>query len=66
MSFEIGDAQIVHETEDSLFIEAPKFGGDSVCIPMRQVWFSESDAKKVGDVGTIVVSDWLAKKRGWV
>ena len=37
---------------------------DEVWIPKSQIQ-EESEVHGKGDVGTLVVSDWLEKERGW-
>jgi hypothetical protein len=41
-------------------------GSDEVWIPKSQIREDDSEVTDVGDVGTLVVSMWLAEERGWV
>lgn len=65
MPYEIEDAEIVHKKGDAVLVEAPEFDEDGEWIPYSQI-HDHSYVYKVGDKGTLIIKDWLARKRGWI
>jgi hypothetical protein len=64
MSFEIENVRCVRETDKAILVEAPDFD-EPQWVPQSQV-DDNSEVYKLGTVGTLVVSDWWAKKQGWM
>lgn len=63
-SFEIADAMVKAETEKAILVTAP-FLDEETWVPQSQV-ADESEVWKRGDMGTLVVTAWFARQRGWV
>jgi hypothetical protein len=59
----IGDGEGLRETAEAVLIYLDDVG-DEVWIPRSQIHES-SDVQDEGDVGSVVVTNWLAKERGW-
>ena len=54
-----------NDTEKAIMVRFPP-DGDAAWIPKSQINFDKSEIKSVGDMGYLVVSKWIAKKKGWV
>ncbi len=65
MSFEIDDAEVVGETPNGFWIQAPIFDED-VFVPESQIHEDSEVSKSANNSGTLIVKDWLAEKRGWI
>jgi len=64
MAFEIEGARCIHEKGDAILVEAPDFD-EPEWIPQSQI-DDDSEVYKRGTEGTLIVTDWLAEKRGWL
>lgn len=64
MAFEIENAKCVHEKGKAILVEAPDFD-EPQWIPQSQVT-DDSEVWKPGTEGTLIVTDWLAEKEGWL
>lgn len=65
MTYEIHDAKVVGETDKGFWIEAPEFDED-VFVPESQITDDSDISKTANRSGTLVVTDWLAEKKGWL
>lgn len=69
--YDIDDAVCIHESDKAILITAPVFGDDrngkpvEVWIPQSQIT-EDSEVWKVGDTGTLIVTEYLAEQRGWI
>lgn len=61
---EIENARCVAETAQAICVTAPDFDEDE-WIPQSQI-DEDSDVYKKGTDGTLIVSDWYARKKGWI
>jgi len=64
MAFEIGDTRCIQETSQAILVESPELD-EAEWIPQSQVE-DESEVYRKGDEGVLIISDWLAEKRGWL
>jgi hypothetical protein len=62
MTFE--DCECVGETDKAILVNVPDLD-DEVWVPKSQL-DDDSEVYKLGTDGTLVVSDWLAEKKGWL
>ena len=62
--YEIEDAEARKETPKALLVEAPCWG-EAQWIPQSQI-HPDSEVFELGGKGTLVVTMWLAKQKGWV
>jgi len=63
MSYEVENAKAVGATDKGIWVQADDFDSDEF-IPQDQI-DDNSEVYKKGTEGTLIVSDWLARKRGW-
>lgn len=63
MSHAIENARAVGSTDKGLWISADDFD-ENEFIPQSQI-DDDSEVYKEGHEGTLIVSDWFARKRGW-
>jgi hypothetical protein len=63
MSFRIENARATGETDKGIWVVADDLD-DSEFIPQSQI-DDDSEVWKKGDEGTLIISDWLARERGW-
>jgi hypothetical protein len=63
MNVEIEDVLVVKETERAVLIKLDEGRGDQFWIPKSEIK-DDSDAMEEGDVGTLVISEWLAEQKG--
>lgn len=61
--YRVENAECIEKRDKAILVEAPDFDGPE-WIPQSQV-HEDSEVYKLGDKGTLIVSDWLAKQRGW-
>jgi hypothetical protein len=59
---EIYDVVCKHATDKAILVE---IDGEEVWVPQSQV-DEDSEVYQKGDEGTLIVSEWFAKQRGWV
>jgi hypothetical protein len=59
----VGPLVCVKETEKALLV---KFEGVETWVPKSQVIGSESEVNEQGDQGMLVVTEWIAKEKGWM
>ena len=52
-------------TKAILFRESEKFGGEEYWVPRSHI-HDDSEVWKQGDEGMLVVTEWLAIKKGWI
>ena len=64
MSFILSDVEVIQQTDSAILVEAGILD-DDVWVPNSQV-DDESEVHKMGDSGDLVVSDWFARKKGWL
>jgi len=65
MKFEIEDAEAVRDSGKALLVESPEFDDDGEWIPQSQI-HDDSEVYKEGHTGTLVVTAWFARKKGWL
>lgn len=60
------DAKVIKEGENALLVEVldDSLDEDEVWIPFSQIT-KDSEVTGEGDEGTVAVTDWLARERGW-
>ena len=69
--YDIEDAIVIHETqpghknEGALLIKAPVFGDEKVWIAKSQIT-EDSEVFEAGTSGTLSITEWLAKQKGWL
>lgn len=55
--------ECIASTDKALLVYVPDLG-DKVWLPKSQILEEDSDNLDVGEVGTLVVSAWIAKEKG--
>lgn len=60
---EIEDAKCIRDSEQAILVEAPIFD-EPTWIPQSQV-DEDSEVYEKGTSGTLIISDWWARKQGW-
>lgn len=60
----IEDARCIAETDRAIRVDAQDFD-EPVWIPKSQV-DDDSEIYELGGEGTLVVTEWFARKQGWV
>ncbi len=65
MAVELGQAEALRETTDALLVRLEDEDGREVWFPKTQI-DDESEVWKAGQEGELVVSDWIAEKKGFV
>ena len=64
--YDRAEGKIIRTTVKAvLFRENEKFGGEEYWIPRAHL-HDESEVWKLGDEGMLVVTEWLAIKKGWI
>ena len=53
------------ETESALLVESDEIDEGKAWVPLSQVE-DGSDVQAAGDEGDLVISEWLALKKGWL
>ena len=67
---EIENAQVLQETykgmsnEGALLIDTPDFK-EPEWIPKNQIT-EDSEVYEIGTEGTLIITEWLARERGWI
>jgi len=56
------DCMVVASTERALLVEMPD--GEEVWFPRSQIVYGETDIEHKNDVGTLEVTEWIAKAKG--
>lgn len=64
-TFEVEGASALAETDKALLVRADIFPDGQAWIPISQI-HDDSDVYKKGDSGTLLITEWLAKKNGWL
>jgi hypothetical protein len=59
----ISDAKCIAETDQAIRVTAPDFDAPE-WIPKSAI-HDDSEIYELGGEGTLVVAEWLARKRGW-
>jgi len=62
--YELSFVVVVHETEKALLIESSDLDGQE-WVPKSQIT-DASDVHEEGDEGSLVVTMWIAKQKGWI
>ena len=60
----IKNVKCIKSTDKAILVESSEWNGP-VWIPQSQV-HDDSEVWKEGDVGSLVVSEWFAEKKGWL
>jgi len=69
--YDIEDVIVLQETrrgepnEGAILISAPVFGVEKVWIAKNQIT-EDSEVYEMGTEGTLSITEWLAKKKGWL
>lgn len=63
MSYRLENARAVGATDKGIWVTANDLDGQEF-IPQTQI-DDDSEVYKKGTEGTLIVTDWLARKRGW-
>jgi hypothetical protein len=63
-TFEIEDAICVKSTGRAILVEAPNFD-ELEWIPQNQI-VNKYDFYEEGTSGTLIITEWLARERGWI
>ena len=61
--FEVEDIVCVRATGAALLCEGLR--GEQFWIPVSQL-DARSDVQTAGDMGSLIISEWLARQKGWV
>lgn len=61
-TIDIADARCIKETEKALLCE---IDGKQEWVPKSQI-HDDSEVYQEGDEGHLVVSEWIAKQKGWI
>jgi len=56
------DVECIHETDDAILVVVE---GDEYWIPQSQI-DDDSEVWKNGDEGTLVITEWIAEKKGLI
>ena len=54
-----------HETDKALLVDIPEIDTESQWVPLAHIT-DDSEVYKKGHEGKLVVTDWIAEKKGWV
>jgi len=57
------EAEAIYESPDAVLVLDDN--GEEVWVPQSQI-HDDSEVWRRGDEGTLVVTDWFAKKAGWL
>jgi len=63
MLYSIDDVRVLRDSGKALLIESSNLEED-IWIPQSQV-HDDSEVWKENDEGTLVITDWFARKMGW-
>jgi len=63
MAYTIENAKATGETDKGIWVEADDLD-EAAFIPQSQI-DDDSEVWQKGDEGDLIVSDWLARERGW-
>lgn len=63
MSLAIEHCTVKRETEKALLVNIDDT--EEVWIPKSQI-DDDSEVRKAGDSGTLVISDWIAREKGFI
>jgi hypothetical protein len=61
--YEVGEAAVVGETSKALRMVIDGIG--KLWVPKSQI-HANSEVYESGHAGTLVVTDWFARKQGWI
>lgn len=64
LTYEIFSAEAIVETDDALLVDAAEFD-EPQWIPKSQI-DDDSEVYEDGGKGTLIISEWFAKKCGWL
>jgi hypothetical protein len=69
--YDVEDAVAIHDSrpgepdEGALLVRAPDFGGEDIWIAKSQIT-EDSEVYEKGHEGTLIITEWLARKKGWL
>jgi hypothetical protein len=55
------DVEIKHHTEKAILVEVE---GEEHWIPVSQIIWDETEVAAKGDVGTMAITQWIAREKG--
>lgn len=69
--YEVGRVRVEQITERALrvtYLDGPHMGDEDTWVPKSQIHSTSEidDTKLLDEEGTLIISAWLAGKRGWV
>lgn len=64
-TFEVPEATVTAETEKAIRVRSRYLDDGEAWVPQSQV-SDESEVWAKGDTGTLVVTTWFARQRGWL
>jgi hypothetical protein len=56
------DVEVLIQTDKAILCD---IGGDEIWIPLSQI-HDDSEVYKMGTKGTLIITEWLAKKKGLI
>ena len=59
----IGPVVCIKETERALLV---RFEGTETWVPKSQLHEEENEVNEAGDMGMLVIPEWLAAEKGWL
>jgi len=61
--YDKSDGEVIHASDDAILFKEE--GGEKYWVPKSQI-HDNSEVWKKGDVGILIVTEWLARKKGWI
>ena len=55
----------VYATDKGLLVSIPELDTEPLWVPQDHI-HQDSEVYRKGDEGTLIISDWIAEKKGWV
>jgi hypothetical protein len=64
-SVEFSGCTVKRESDSALLIHVPDFSDKPVWLPKSQIT-GDSEIQEVGDVGLLVITQWIATQKGMI
>lgn len=66
--YDVPDCRCLRETDQALLVAVPEDHADrtnEIWVPKSQL-HDDSEVYEAGQIGTLVVTQWLARQKGWL
>jgi len=64
MTVKFDNCRGVYATDKGLLVNIPEIDTEPVWVPQNHI-DADSEVYRKDDEGTLIVSDWIAEKKGW-